>query len=74
MNDSLVDQWIEEGLRETNPALREEIYYKIQERIMEELYPVIFTFSSIEFNIQVKNLRGWQPNPLKTQLKNVYFV
>ena len=74
INDTLVDRWIEEGVKETDPILREEIYYKIQERLIEQLYPVIFTFSSIEFNIHVKNLRGWQPNPFKTQLKKIYFV
>lgn len=74
MNDSLVDQWIEEGLKENNPTLREEIYYKIQKRLIEELYPVILISSRISILSYVSNLKGLPPNPFKMVLKDVYFL
>jgi ABC-type transport system substrate-binding protein len=74
LNDSLVDQWIIEGMKETDPTLRRQIYYNIQKRLIAELYTHIIAFSVIELNIHVSNLRGYPTNPFKTILKSVYFV
>jgi len=74
LNDSLVDQWIEEAAKDTNPVTRKETYYKIQERLIEELYVSAWTFTSKTIDIYDSNLRGWQPNPLKYLYKTVYFV
>jgi len=61
-------------MKETNPTLREEIYYKIQKRLIEELYPVILISSRIGILSYVSNLKGLPPNPFKMVLKDVYFV
>ncbi|MFX1327701.1 MAG: ABC transporter substrate-binding protein [Promethearchaeota archaeon] len=74
LNDSYIDKWIEEGVKETNPNLRKQIYYKIQERVIEELYAYIWAFSARGSFVYVSDLRGWQSNPFKLSLKTVYFV
>jgi len=74
VNDSLIDQWIDDGVRETDTNLREQIYFNIQKRLIEELYPVVWAFSSKNIDVYASNLGGWQPNPFKILLKTVYFV
>ncbi|MFX1358585.1 MAG: ABC transporter substrate-binding protein [Promethearchaeota archaeon] len=74
LNDSLITQWINEGVRETNSTERRQIYYNIQERLIEVLYPVAWTFSIIKYDVYVSNLKAYQPNPYKTLLKDAYFV
>lgn len=72
-NDSLIDQWIEEGIRETDPSLRRQIYYQIQERIIEDLYPLVWIITEKQIFIHLSNLKGLQPNPFKISFKTVYF-
>jgi peptide/nickel transport system substrate-binding protein len=74
LNDSAIDEWIENGVKETNPILREKIYYNIQKRLIEEIYPVILTFSTQNFEVYVSNLKGWHLTPFKTLLKTVFFI
>lgn len=73
-NDSLVQQWIEEGLVETNPVVREQIYYNIQKRLIEEVYPVAWICSNIYYDIYRSNLRGWQERGREAgSLRYLYF-
>ncbi|MFX1357992.1 MAG: ABC transporter substrate-binding protein, partial [Promethearchaeota archaeon] len=74
LNDSLIEEWMNDGIKETNTTIREQIYYNIQERIIEVLYPVAWTCSPFKYEIHVSNLKAFQPNPYKTVLKNAYFV
>jgi peptide/nickel transport system substrate-binding protein len=74
LNDSLISQWIDDSVREINSTQREQIYYSIQERLIEVLFPVVWTFSIIRYNVYVSNLRAFQPNPYKTTLKDAYFI
>jgi len=73
INDSLVDQWIEEGIKETDPDLRRQIYYQIQERLSEDLYPLVWLITEKQIIIHISNLKGLQPNPFKILFKTVYF-
>ncbi|MFX1497316.1 MAG: ABC transporter substrate-binding protein [Promethearchaeota archaeon] len=73
-NVSVLDELIEEGIKETNPVLREAIYYNIQKLIIEEICPVIFTLSPRNLDIYASNLIGWQIYPFKIVFKTVYFV
>jgi ABC-type transport system substrate-binding protein len=73
VNDSLIDQWIEEGVRETDPILREQIYYNLQARFIEELFPLALTTSPMHLTIYVSNLKGLKQDPFKLVLKDVYF-
>ena len=74
LNDSDIDQWIEDGMRETDPVLREKIYFDIQKHLTEEIYPIINAISHLNLEIYYSNLKGWHLNPFKTLLKTVYFV
>ena len=58
-NDTLIQQWMEEGITETNQALRHEIYYNIQKRLIEEVYPVAWLYSCVWYDIYRSNLKGW---------------
>ncbi|KKL57964.1 hypothetical protein LCGC14_2230140, partial [marine sediment metagenome] len=73
VNDSLLDQWIEEGVKETDPILRKQLYYQIQERLIEELYPYVWTYAKTQIYVYVSNLKGWQSRPFKFLFKTVYF-
>ena len=73
VNDSLLDQWIEEGVQETDPILRRQLYYQIQERLIEELYPSVWTYGKKQIYVYVSTLKGWQPHPFKFFFKTVYF-
>jgi ABC-type transport system substrate-binding protein len=58
-NDSIVQSWMEQGLIETDPVLRNLIYYNIQKRLIEELYPVTWLYSPVWYDVYRSNLRGW---------------
>ncbi len=74
LNDSSIDEWIESGVKETDPILREIIYYNIQKRLIEELYPVILAFSVLDFEVYASNLKDWHLTPFKTLLKTISFI
>ena len=74
VNDTQVQQWMEEGLEETNETAREEIYYRIQKSLIEEVYPNIWIWQWIRTDVYVSNLRGWYPNGFKDLFKFVYLV
>ncbi|MFX0039104.1 MAG: ABC transporter substrate-binding protein [Promethearchaeota archaeon] len=73
-NVSVIDELIEEGVKETDPVLREGIYYHIQELLIEEIVPVIFTLSPRNLDIYASNLMGWQVYPFKIVFTTVSFV
>ncbi|MFW9938136.1 MAG: ABC transporter substrate-binding protein [Candidatus Thorarchaeota archaeon] len=74
VNDTQVQEWMEEGLEETNETAREEIYYQIQKRLIEEVYPNIWIWQWRRTDVYVSNLRGWYPNGFKDLFKFVYLV
>ena len=75
-NDAQIQEWIEEGLEETDLIAREQLYYDIQERLIEELYPCIWYYTPLAEFAYVSNLRGinYLAIPYKFLLKNAYFA
>lgn len=59
VNDSLVKQWMVEALY---PGNRRQLYYQIQKRLIEELYPSIWLHSAYYHFVSVSNLEGYYPN------------
>jgi ABC-type transport system substrate-binding protein len=57
-NDTLVQQWMDAAIEEHNPIAREQYYYQIQERLIEELYPCVWLSSSITHTAWASNIRG----------------
>ncbi|MFW9784577.1 MAG: ABC transporter substrate-binding protein [Candidatus Heimdallarchaeota archaeon] len=74
MNDTLIQEWLEDALIELDPTVRRQQYYKIQKRLIEEVCPNIWLNSRTRIDIYVSNLRDWYPHPLKDTFKLVYFV
>ncbi|MFX0164779.1 MAG: ABC transporter substrate-binding protein [Candidatus Hodarchaeota archaeon] len=74
VNDTLTQQWMEEALGESNEISRENLYYKIQKRLIEDVFPHVWLWTSTRTDIYISNLRGWYSNPYKLVFKSVYFV
>jgi len=72
VNDSLVQQWMEEALEEINETVREQLYYQIEERLIEEIYPVIWLESYFSYTVHVSNLH-WTPDLGIFTIKDWYF-
>ncbi len=72
VNDTLVQQWMEEALEETDEAERALLYYKIQKRLIEEVYPYVWIQSSIFNNVHVSNLQDWTLNLYINDYKSAY--
>jgi ABC-type transport system substrate-binding protein len=75
VNDSFVQQWMEEGLIESNETARGQLYYDIQKRLIEEVYPVIWTYSPKYCEVHGPNFRGIDYNlwPYIQLFKDAYF-
>ncbi|MFX1567037.1 MAG: ABC transporter substrate-binding protein [Promethearchaeota archaeon] len=59
VNDTLVQQWMEEAL---TPGNRRQLYYQIQKHLIEEVYPNIWLHSTSYYVVTVSNLEGYYPN------------
>ncbi|MFW9937194.1 MAG: ABC transporter substrate-binding protein [Candidatus Thorarchaeota archaeon] len=73
-NDTQLTLWMEEALGEINETARKYLYYKIQERLIEVIYPQLWVMTDKDIYIYVSNLKGLQHKPFKLVLKNVYFA
>ena len=56
--DAQVEDWLNQGLIERNETARRQIYYDIQKRLIEDLYPVIWTHTNIDWEIWASNVKG----------------
>ncbi|MFX0043268.1 MAG: ABC transporter substrate-binding protein [Candidatus Hodarchaeota archaeon] len=74
VNDTIVQELLEDALMEINATVRRQLYYEIQKRLIEEVCPNIWLNSWTRTDIYVSDLRGWTPHPFKDNLKSVYFV
>lgn len=73
VNDSLTQILMDQALEETNSTLREQLYYQIQKRLAEEVYPIICsqtTYLTDIFNVDIK---GWFSNSFLLPFKDIYF-
>ena len=72
VNDALVQQWMEEAVEETNETVREQIYFNIEKRLIEEVYPVIWCEVYFNYDTYVSNLY-WTPDLGVFTIKDWYF-
>jgi ABC-type transport system substrate-binding protein len=56
-NDSLVQQWMEEAIEESNEIARELLYFNIQQRLIE-LNPMVWLDSEFNYHIWDSNVKG----------------
>lgn len=74
VNDTFVQQWMEEAIFETDPNVRRQLYYQILKRLIEEVYPNIWLHSPVYYDVMVSNLEGYYPNWYRPfYYKNVKF-
>ncbi|MFX0027801.1 MAG: ABC transporter substrate-binding protein [Candidatus Hermodarchaeota archaeon] len=57
-NDTEIQQWMDAAVEESNSTARGELYYQIQERLIEQLYPVIWLSASTVYFAHASNVRG----------------
>ncbi|MFX1346112.1 MAG: ABC transporter substrate-binding protein [Promethearchaeota archaeon] len=74
INDTQTQQWMEEAIGETDEITREELYYQIQKRLIEDVFPMCYLFNKHLFNIYRSNVKGLQFNHFCSTYKNVYFI
>jgi ABC-type transport system substrate-binding protein len=63
---------MEEALEETNNTVREQIYFNIEKRLIEEVYPVIWCETYFVYDTYVSNLH-WTPDLGVFTIKDWYF-
>ncbi|TFF99889.1 MAG: ABC transporter substrate-binding protein, partial [Promethearchaeota archaeon] len=62
VNDSQVQAWMEQALVETNPSLRKQLYDQIQQRLIEEVYPLCWGFVPHKYDAHNIKLTGYPSN------------
>jgi len=72
VNDSLVQDWMEAAVEETNETAREQLYFNIEKRLIEEVYPVIWLETVFTYDAYVSNLH-WTPDLGVFTIKDWYF-
>jgi ABC-type transport system substrate-binding protein len=66
---------MEDALTEIDQVARAELYYNIQKRCAEEIYPWIYGYVSVLPSATAPNVRGYYTNPFLDPLfKYVYIV
>jgi len=58
VNDPLIQQLIQEGLEETNPIARKQIYYDLQQHLIEGVYPYLMLSADLTFHYWNPNVQG----------------
>jgi ABC-type transport system substrate-binding protein len=58
VNDTEVQQLMENGLNEIDNEARRQLYYDIQQLLIEEVYPCIWTYTEAYCNVHGPNLGG----------------
>ena len=73
-NDTEVQLWMDHALKEFNETKREQLYFNIQQRLIEELYPVLWLASPISYDIWDSDVKGIPIDgaPLRLILKFAY--
>ena len=75
VNDTQVQQMLEEAIIEMNDTKRENIYFALQKRLIEEIYPSLWLYFDVKYDAYVENLRGVPiPYYLTCSFKDIYFV
>jgi peptide/nickel transport system substrate-binding protein len=64
VNDPQLQTWMSEGLTETDPAARRDLYYTMQEYIVEDLCPWVFLYVGLGRGYWSTELNGIMRNPM----------
>jgi hypothetical protein len=64
---------MELALAETNELARGQLYYQIQKRLIEEVFPMCYLFGKNTFKIYRSNIKGLEINHFNPVYKDIYF-
>ncbi|MHA1883554.1 MAG: ABC transporter substrate-binding protein [Promethearchaeota archaeon] len=75
-NDTLVQQWMDAANEESNSTARGQLYYQIQERLIEQLYPVVWLSAGTTYFAHASTVRGIPQvgHAYRIHFKDGYFV
>jgi len=75
-NDTLVQQWMEQALEEFNETKREQLYFNIQQHLIEKLNPVLWIAHPMDYDIWDSDVKGIPIGgaPLRIILKFCYLA
>ena len=75
VNDTILQQLMEQALVETNETARGLVYYQIQERLVEDIFPFIWYYTPIGVNVHPQYLGeiDYLTAPYKILVKNINF-
>ena len=75
-NDTLVQQWMEQALEEFNETKREQLYFNIQQRLIEQLNPHVWLAFPINYDIWDSDVKGIPIDgaPIRLILKFCYLT
>jgi len=75
-NDTDVQQWMDQALEEFNETKREQLYFNIQQRLIEQLNPVLWLAHPMDYDIWDSDVKGIPINgaPLRLILKYCYLT
>jgi peptide/nickel transport system substrate-binding protein len=75
-NDTEVQQWMEQGLEEFNETKREQLYFNIQQRLIEQLNPFLWLAHPIDYDIWGSDVKGIPKDgaPLRFIVKDCYLI
>ncbi|MFX0020144.1 MAG: ABC transporter substrate-binding protein [Candidatus Hermodarchaeota archaeon] len=74
VNDNSTQDLMELAIAETNEVVREQLYYQIQKRLIEEIFPMCYLFVRNHFKIYRSNLNGLDVNHFNPVYKDIYFI
>jgi ABC-type transport system substrate-binding protein len=76
VNDHLLQTWMEQAVGELNSTKREQYYYDIQQRFIEEIYPCVMLDIPKIVSVQSTNITNYHPSSMlwKVNLKTIKFV
>jgi ABC-type oligopeptide transport system substrate-binding subunit len=74
INDNTTQDLMELALAETNEAVRGQIYYQIQKRLIEEVFPMCYLIGKNCFRIYRSNLKEFEVNHFNPVYNDVYFI
>jgi peptide/nickel transport system substrate-binding protein len=60
--DATIDRWLDQGRQVADPAARKKLYADVQKRLVE-LSPMVFLYSSTQYEAARKAVRGYQHFP-----------
>jgi ABC-type transport system substrate-binding protein len=72
VNDSLIQQWLDDASKEINSATRDLLYYQIQERLIEEVYPMLWIHNEQTVDCYLSNIHDVDVHTYI--FKNINFV